>query len=352
MYDVPMDLTIRELFPERTMTGLPELNSPIGFPFKTVVVTGGAGSIGSEVVKTLIESTDAEVWIIDNDESRLHTVFHTFHEDQKLRIHFYVTDIRDLDGLHLRLNSIKPDVIVHAAALKHVSILELQARDAFYTNVIGTQNLIKYLELNPGVGMVFVSSDKAANAQSVLGKTKLIGELLVGSLVKADRERGVSRFLSIVRFGNVFLSRGSVLETFIKQIHLGEPITITDERMSRYFMDIKEAAGLIKHVMNSKTFGISIFKMGEPILIIDLASRLQNYLKAENREIRLIGSVTGEKLHEDLFSSEELAHSRDLGLIYNTEKIGFLPVANWSEIPRDDFEAKHLIQSIISGSLK
>ena len=274
-----MDLTIRELFPERSMTGLPELNSALEFPFNRVVVTGGAGSIGAEVVKTLIESTNAEVWIIDNDESRLHSFFHTFHEDQKLRIHFYVTDIRDLEGLHLRLNVIKPDVIVHAAALKHVSILEVQARDAFYTNVIGTQNLIKFLESNPGVGMVFVSSDKAANAQSILGKTKLIGELLV------------------------------------------EPITITDERMSRYFMDIKEAAGLITHVMNSKTFGISIFKMGEPIMIMELAYRLQNYLKAQNREIRLIGSVSGEKLHEDLFSSEELNHSRDLGLIYNTEKI-------------------------------
>ena len=347
-----MDLTIRELFPERSMTGLPELNSALEFPFNRVVVTGGAGSIGAEVVKTLIESTNAEVWIIDNDESRLHSFFHTFHEDQKLRIHFYVTDIRDLEGLHLRLNVIKPDVIVHAAALKHVSILEVQARDAFYTNVIGTQNLIKFLESNPGVGMVFVSSDKAANAQSILGKTKLIGELLVGSLIKADRESGNLRFLSIVRFGNVFLSRGSVLETFIKQIQLDEPITITDERMSRYFMDIKEAAGLITHVMNSKTFGISIFKMGEPIMIMELAYRLQNYLKAQNREIRLIGSVSGEKLHEDLFSSEELNHSRDLGLIYNTEKIGFLPVANWSDMPRDDFDARQLIQSIISGSLK
>lgn len=346
-----MDLTIRELFPERSMTGLPELNSALGFPFNRIVVTGGAGSIGAQVVRTLIECTDAEVWIIDNDESRLHSVFHSFHEDQKLRIHFYVTDIRDLEGLHLRLNVIKPDVIVHAAALKHVSILEVQARDAFYTNVIGTQNLIKFLESNSGVGMVFVSSDKAANAQSILGKTKLIGELLVGSLIKADKENGISRFLSVVRFGNVFLSRGSVLETFIKQIHLGEPITITDERMSRYFMDIKEAAALITHVMNSKTFGISIFKMGEPIMIMDLASRLQNYFKAQNREIRFIGSVSGEKLHEDLFSSEELTHSRDLGLIYNTEQIGFLPAANWSNLPRDDAEAKQLIQSIISVSL-
>ena len=347
-----MDLTIGELFPERSMTALPELKSELGFPFDKVVVTGGAGSIGAVVVRTLIECTDAEVWIIDNDESRLHSIFHSFFEDQKLRIHFYVTDIRDLEGLHLRLNVIKPDVIVHAAALKHVSILEVQVRDAFYTNVIGTQNLIKFLESNPGVGMVFVSSDKAANAKSILGKTKLIGELLVGSLIKADRENGISRFLSVVRFGNVFLSRGSVLETFIKQIHLGEPITITDERMSRYFMDIKEAAGLITHVMNSKTFGISIFKMGEPIMIIDLASRLQNYFKAQNREIRLIGSVSGEKLHEDLFSFEELSHARDLGLIYNTEKIGFLPDADWSNLPRDDFEAKQLIQSIISLSLK
>lgn len=346
-----MDITIQNLFPERVKNILDEGNRKSKYPFLRTLVTGGAGSIGSSVVTKLLSDTDSEIWVIDNDESRIHTLYESFDLKAKKRLRFFVTDIRDLKGLHQRLDLIKPDMIIHAAALKHVSILERQPRDAFLTNVIGTFNIVSYLKKNLNVGMVFISSDKAANPTNILGKTKYIGELMLGEQIAIDKELGTSRHLAIVRFGNVFLSRGSVIETFIRQINRGEPVTITDADMTRYFMDIEEAADLIIEVAAKQVPGISIFKMGAPIKILDLANRLQVHLNASNRDLEIIGIKNGEKIHEDLFSIEEEKELSDLGSILNSTKLSRVSTTLIQDVPNDDLEARGLINIILSKVL-
>ena len=345
-----MDLKIQNLFPDRIKVNLESNTCRPRYPYSRTVVTGGAGSIGSSVVRKLLLTTKSDIWIIDNDESRIHTLYESFDHDVKKRLHFFVTDIRDSSGLHQRLDSIDPDNIIHAAALKHVSILERQPRDAFLTNVIGTLNLVNYLQNNLKSGMVFVSSDKAANPINILGKTKYIGELITGSQISLDKKLGVSRHLAIVRFGNVFLSRGSVIETFIRQIERGEPVTITHEDMTRYFMDIEEAADLILDVASAKIPGISIFKMGTPINIKTLAIKLQHYLNATNRRIEVIGIKNGEKIHEDLFSVNEEEKLVDLGSILNTTKLATISSCLFETLPIDDESARKVIDMIISNA--
>jgi FlaA1/EpsC-like NDP-sugar epimerase len=342
-----MELDLCTLFPERTRNDFPNQKKLTNFHYKRTLITGGAGSIGSAVVKNLILTTNTEICIIDNDESRIHSLFQSFNSENQRRLKFYVTDIRDRIGIHQRIEAFNPDMIVHAAALKHVSILERQQRDAYLTNVIGTSHLIEYLEKNKAINFVFVSSDKAALPKSILGKTKLVGEYLVGGLIARDIDKEIKRNVSIVRFGNVFLSRGSVLETFISQISRNEPITITDPHMTRFFMDISDAAGLISHVMDQRIQGISIFKMGEPINIEELAKRLIRHLGGKNSEIRYIGMKPGEKLHEDLFSNIEISSIEDLGLILNSKKIFQVPNLEGNKSPVNDLEAIQMIDELL-----
>jgi FlaA1/EpsC-like NDP-sugar epimerase len=345
-----MIIDLETLFPEIDPIQFPDAKGLLDIRYKRILVTGGAGSIGSSVVKQILQKTKSKVCILDNDESRLHTIFSSFSTEVQSRIEFYVTDIRDKSGLHQRLESFGPDLVVHAAALKHVPILERQPRDAFFTNVIGTSNLIQYLNKNNGIGFVFISSDKAAIPKSILGKTKLIGEYLTGGLIEKDLEENNPRNVSIVRFGNVFLSRGSVIETFMAQIQRGEAITITDPGMTRYFMDISQAASLILYVIEHDINGISIFKMGQPIKIEELARRLLIHLDAENREIKYIGAKSGEKLHEDLFSNEENMDLHDLGPIINSKKILRVQDLKEYQFPENDTEATKIIEEVINSA--
>jgi FlaA1/EpsC-like NDP-sugar epimerase len=342
-----MELELKNLFPERDRINFRLHGDLPNFKYAKTIVTGGAGSIGSAVVRNLLMTTTTEICVIDNDESRIHSLFQSFDEEDQNRIKFYVTDIRDRTGIDQRLDSFNPDIIIHAAALKHVSILERQQRDAYLTNVVGTSHLIDYLERNNHTSFVFVSSDKAASPKSILGKTKLVGEYLVGGLIAKDLELNNKRNVSIVRFGNVFLSRGSVLETFISQISKNESLTITDPRMTRYFMDISEAASLILHVMEQRIPGISIFKMGDPINVEELAKRLQNHLGAKNLEISYIGIKPGEKMHEDLFSNLENAAIDDLGPILNTKRMFQVSNLEGLRSPANDLEAVQFIDKLI-----
>lgn len=345
-----MIIDLKTLFPNHNANDFPDSVDRHETRFKKILVTGGAGSIGSNVVKQIVQKTDSKICILDNDESRLHTIFNSFSARDQERLEFFVSDIRDKKGLHQRLDAFNPDLIVHAAALKHVPILERQPRDAFLTNVMGTSNLIEYLKKNKGMGFVFVSSDKAALPKSTLGKTKLVGEYLTGSLIQSDLEEENTRFVSIVRFGNVFLSRGSVIETFISQIEKGEPITITDPNMTRYFMDISQAANLILYVIESDIQGISIFKMGQPIRIEELAKRLLTYFGAKNSEIKYIGMKSGEKLHEDLFSNLENLAINDLGPVLNSKEMYKVQDFKDCVLPNTDLEALQLIEEIISSA--
>jgi FlaA1/EpsC-like NDP-sugar epimerase len=269
---------------------------------KRVLVTGAGGSIGSELCRQIAAFGPAELLMLDRDESALHAVSLSIHGEARLDLpQAILADIRDDDALRGLFRERRPDVVFHAAALKHVNMLEQYPAEGWKTNVLGTRNV---LEAATAVGVshfINVSTDKAADPVNVLGRTKRMAERLTATY--AQRNEG--RFLS-VRFGNVLGSRGSVLETFAAQIARGGPITVTHPDVTRYFMTIPEAVQLVIQAGAIGSGGEAlVLDMGEPVRIADVAAQL---IALEGRPINILftGLRPGEKLHEELFGSEEL----------------------------------------------
>lgn len=282
---------------------------------KTVLITGGAGSIGFQLAKTILSGTrSASLVLVDIDESRLHSSKMSLSSDFRCRVKIHLADIRDPISITMAVEESSPQIVIHAAALKHVSVLEGHAREAFLTNVNGTANLLNAVVNHDLQNFVFISTDKAANPSSILGRSKLIGELFTQEY--ANRNTSVS--VSIVRFGNVFLSRGSVLETFLNQIHHNEDLTVTDPNVTRFFIDLDEASELLCKVLANSQSGISILKMGEPIKILTIAQNLIQ-LSETSSKIVFIGLKKGEKLHEELYTADELESASDIGEYWNVQ---------------------------------
>ena len=274
------------------------------FNGKKILVTGGAGSIGSEIVKEVLKFNPNVVRVLDNDEMGLYTLGEEV-KDKRLRL--FMGDVREKERVRRAAEGV--DIIFHAAALKHVPICEYNPFDAIRTNVIGTQNVID-AALDIGVEKVTViSTDKAANPNNVMGATKLLSERLV---VAADQFRGPKGpVFSCVRFGNVIGSRGSVTPLFENQIKEGGPVTITSASMTRFIMPIKDAVDLtFKSVELSKGGEVFIFKMPS-LRIIDLAKVMIEELAPKygfspsKIKIKEIGQRPGEKIHEELMTKEE-----------------------------------------------
>lgn len=269
---------------------------------KRVLVTGAGGSIGSELCRQIHRFGPAELMMLDRDESALHAVSLSIHGEAQLHLpEVILADIRDGEGLRELFLRRMPDVIFHAAALKHVNMLEQYPNEGWKTNVLGTRNV---LEAAVGVGVrhfINVSTDKAADPVNVLGRTKRMAERLTATYAR----RSDGRFLS-VRFGNVLGSRGSVLETFAAQIARGGPVTVTDPDVTRFFMTIPEAVELVIQAGAIGTGGEAlVLDMGQPVRIADVAAQL---IAMEGRPIpiRYTGLRPGEKMHEELFGREEL----------------------------------------------
>jgi FlaA1/EpsC-like NDP-sugar epimerase len=263
---------------------------------KTVLVTGGGGSIGSEVVRQVLQFDPEIVWALDRDETLLHNGELQWTGPVKT----VLGDVRDGDTLLRTLERIRPDVVFHAAALKHVPVLENHPEEAVLANVVGTRNVI---EAGSRTGMerfVLISTDKAVDPTSVMGASKRVAELLV----KAGNERNDGCVYSAVRFGNVLGSRGSVIPTFVSQIKSGGPVTVTDPEMTRYFMTVDEAVQLVLQASSMAT-GSEVFllDMGEPVRIEDLARRLirlAGLIPEADIAIEYTGIRPGEKLRETL----------------------------------------------------
>jgi FlaA1/EpsC-like NDP-sugar epimerase len=269
---------------------------------KRVLVTGAGGSIGSELCRQIAAFGPAELMMLDRDESALHAVSLSIHGEARLDLpQAILADIRDGEALQDLFLERRPDVVFHAAALKHVNMLEQYPAEAWKTNVLGTRNV---LEAATAVGVshfINVSTDKAADPVNVLGRTKRMAERLTATY--AQKNEG--RFLS-VRFGNVLGSRGSVLETFAAQIARGGPLTVTHPDVTRFFMTIPEAVQLVVQAGAIGSGGEAlVLDMGEPVRIADVAAQL---IALEGRPINILftGLRPGEKLHEELFGSEEL----------------------------------------------
>ncbi|MER6593252.1 polysaccharide biosynthesis protein [Micromonospora purpureochromogenes] len=271
-----------------------------GLAGRRVLVTGAGGSIGSELCRQIARCEPGELMMLDRDESALHALQMSLHGRALLDgPELILADIRDADGIARIVADRQPDIVFHAAALKHLTLLQRHPGEAVKTNVRGTLNV---LEACRDVSeFVNISTDKAANPVSVLGYSKRITERLTAHY--AEQVGGA--FLS-VRFGNVLSSRGSVLTAFQAQVEAGLPITVTHPEVTRYFMTVQEAVHL---VLQAATIGRGgealVLDMGEPVRIADVARRLAAEADRPT-EIVFTGLRPGEKLHEDLFGVDEV----------------------------------------------
>ncbi len=268
---------------------------------KRVLVTGAGGSIGSELTRQIARFGPAELMMLDRDESALHALQLTLFGEARLDLpQAILADIRDGEALLRVFEQRRPEVVFHAAALKHVNMLEQYPDEGWKTNVLGTLNVLEAARSVDVDHVINISTDKAADPVNVLGWTKRIAERLTTTVA----QQASGHFVS-VRFGNVLGSRGSVLETFAAQIAQGGPVTVTHPEVTRYFMTIPEAVEL---VIQAGTIGADgealVLDMGSPVRIADVAAQL---ISMEGRpiEIRYTGLRPGEKLHEELFGSRE-----------------------------------------------
>ena len=270
---------------------------------RRVLVTGAGGSIGSELCRQIQRFAPASLHMLDYDDSSLHGIELSLEgrallDDERL----ILADIRDRNALATAFARVAPEVVFHAAALKHLTLLERFPDEAWKTNVLGTQNLLDVAVESGVQHFVNISTDKAADPSSVLGWSKRITERQTAQAALTTGRHFVS-----VRFGNVLGSRGSVLEIFQSQIEAGGPLTVTDEHVTRYFMTVSEAVRLTMNAAAIGTGGeVLVLDMGSPVRIIDVARRLA---AASSRPIAIevTGLRHGEKLHESLIGSEELA---------------------------------------------
>ncbi|MGC4041461.1 MAG: nucleoside-diphosphate sugar epimerase/dehydratase [Flavobacterium sp.] len=276
---------------------------------KRVLITGGAGSIGSEIVRQVINFNPYKIIILDQAESPLHSLQLEISElENDVKIRTVLADIRDYSALEMVFEKYKPDFVYHAAAYKHVPLMEENPSQAIFTNVLGTKNLADLSKKYLVEKFVMVSTDKAVNPSSVMGASKRIAEKYVQSLsyhLANSNKKSATKFIT-TRFGNVLGSNGSIVPLFTKQIQEGGPITITHPEIIRYFMTIPEACQLVLEAGAMGNGGeIYIFDMGEPVKIIDLAKkmiRLAGYIPDKDINIKIIGLRPGEKLFEELLN--------------------------------------------------
>ena len=318
---------IRELT-EADLLGRRELNTDVesvaGYlTGKRVLVTGAGGSIGSELCRQLQRFAPASVVMLDRDESALQGVQLSIEGRSLLTSRdLVVACIRDRARLVEVFEEHRPEVVFHAAALKHLSLLEMHPDEGFKTNVQGTQNLLSVAAEFGVEKFVNISTDKAADSTSTLGRTKRLAERLTAHAATTTDGDYMS-----VRFGNVLGSRGSVIPLFRAQIALGGPVTVTHPEVTRFFMTIEEACQLVIQAGALGESGeVMVLDMGEPVKIVDLAQRLINESDRQV-EIQFTGLRPGEKLHEVLYGPDEVLEPSGHPLISRVPVPAMTPAA-------------------------
>lgn len=274
---------------------------------RTILVSGAGGSIGSEIVRQVSRMNPKKVLLLGHGENSIYLITREMNQEYS-DIEFIpiIGDVQDRSLVFDVMAENKPDIVYHAAAHKHVPLMEYNPHEAVKNNVLGTKNMADAAKANNVKSFVMVSTDKAVNSTSVMGASKRMAELIVTNL----NEPGCTKF-TVTRFGNVLGSRGSVVPLFKKQIAKGGPVTITDMKMTRYFMTIPEAAKLvIESSILAKGGQLFVLDMGEPVKIIDLATQMikMSGYKESEIEIREVGLRPGEKLYEELSTEGESAN--------------------------------------------
>lgn len=290
---------------------------------KVIMVTGGGGSIGSELCRQLVSHKPKQLIIFDIYENNAYDI------QQELKINYpdanvvtLIGSIRNVSRLESVFAQYKPDIVYHAAAHKHVPLMEVSPDEAVKNNVVGTWNVARMADKYGVKKFVMISTDKAVNPTNVMGATKRICEMIVQMYNEISKTDFVA-----VRFGNVLGSNGSVIPLFKRQIEAGGPVTVTDPNIIRYFMTIPEAVSLVLQAgAYAKGGEIFILDMGEPVKIDDLAKnliRLSGYTLGVNMEIKYTGLRPGEKLYEELLMKEEGLQETDNKLIHIGKPIEF-----------------------------
>jgi FlaA1/EpsC-like NDP-sugar epimerase len=276
---------------------------------KIVMITGAAGSIGSEITRQILSFNPRKIILLDQAETPLHNLsLEIKPKIGKVVLRSILADVRSKEALERVFDTYKPNVVYHAAAYKHVPLMEDNPSQAIYTNVLGTKNLADLSIIYEVDCFVMVSTDKAVNPSSVMGASKRIAEKYVQSLNASygDKARIFTTKFITTRFGNVLGSNGSIVPLFSKQIMEGGPLTITHPDIIRYFMTIPEACQLVLEAgAMGKGGEIFIFDMGQPVKIIDLAKkmiRLAGFVPYKEIDIKIIGLRPGEKLYEELLN--------------------------------------------------
>lgn len=290
---------------------------------KVIMVTGGGGSIGSELCRQLVSHKPKQLIIFDIYENNAYDI------QQELKINYpdanvvtLIGSIRNVSRLESVFAQYKPDIVYHAAAHKHVPLMEVSPDEAVKNNVVGTWNVARMADKYGVKKFVMISTDKAVNPTNVMGATKRICEMIVQTYNEISKTDFVA-----VRFGNVLGSNGSVIPLFKRQIEAGGPVTVTDPNIIRYFMTIPEAVSLVLQAgAYAKGGEIFILDMGEPVKIDDLAKnliRLSGYTLGVDMEIKYTGLRPGEKLYEELLMKEEGLQETDNKLIHIGKPIEF-----------------------------
>lgn len=321
---------------------------------KRILVTGGGGTVGSELCRQIASMSSRRLMIVENSEFALYNITKDLQRDfPGVPVDGRLCDVRDRNKITAQIEQFKPDVIFHAAALKHVPIVERHIAEGILTNTVGTMNVADAARKIGVKAMVMISTDKAVQPSSVMGATKRAAESYCEALdalgyAASNRVNGngnhETRFMS-VRFGNVLGSSGSVVPLFKEQLEQGGPITVTHPDMKRYFMTIKEAVSLVLMasalgVSSRERISIFVLDMGEPVKIVELAEqmiRLAGYEPHRDIGIEFTGVREGEKLHEELFDASEPLHA--------TKLEGIMAAVPRSIVPESLIEEIKLLQA-------
>ena len=297
---------------------------------KVVIVTGAGGSIGSEICRQVSLLKPKKIILIEENEFALYKAL----QNLKGNILPILADIRDFEKINTIIKDYKPDIVFHAAALKHITFVEDDPMEALKTNFFATYKLCKICKTHNIPKFIFISTDKAVNPSNIMGASKRLCEKYIQNYSLSSN---TTKFL-IVRFGNVLGSTGSVVPLFQEQIKQGGPITITDPKVTRYFMTIREAVELVlisSQLQTKKNGEIFILEMGKPILIKDLAKRMINLLGQKENEIKIVytGLRRGEKLSEELFFNEEkITKTIVEGIMSTTDKIFNVDTSDYNSL--------------------